>query len=129
MSRFSNHVLKLTAGIPVMLLRNIDPKNALCNGTRLIITRMANYVLEAQIITGSKVGDKVLIPRIFLSHSEMKLPFRMRRKQFPITLDFAMTINKSQGQTLEKVGLYLPRHVLLMGNSMLLCRRLHPEKV
>ncbi|XP_024013945.1 ATP-dependent DNA helicase PIF1-like [Eutrema salsugineum] len=105
----------LREGTPVMLLINIDPKNGLCNGIRLIITKMANYVLQAQIITGSKVGDKVLIPRIFLSPLEMKLPFRMRRKQFPITLAFAMTINKSQGQTLEKVGLYLPRPVFTHG--------------
>ncbi|XP_024009492.1 uncharacterized protein LOC112084575 [Eutrema salsugineum] len=105
----------LREGTPVMLLRNIDPKNRLCNGTRLIIIKMANYVLQAQIITGSKVGEKVLIPRILLSPSEMKLPFRMRRKQFPITLAFAMTINKSQGQTLEKVGLYLPRPVFTHG--------------
>ncbi|XP_024010457.1 uncharacterized protein LOC112085473 [Eutrema salsugineum] len=112
---FPNHVLKLREGTPVMLLRNVDPKNGLCNGTRLIITKMANYVLQAQIITGSKVGEKILIPRIFLSPSEMKLPFRMRRKQFPITLAFAMTINKSQGQTLEKVGLYLPRPVFTHG--------------
>ncbi|XP_024010412.1 uncharacterized protein LOC112085431 [Eutrema salsugineum] len=115
MSGFPNHVLKLREGTPVMLLRNIDPKNELCNGTRLIIIKMANYVLQAHIITGSKVGEKVLIPRIFLSPSEMKLPFRMRRKQFPITLAFAMTINKSQGQTLEKVGLYLPRPVFTHG--------------
>ena len=31
------HVLKLKIGCPVILLRNIDPANRLCNGTRLII--------------------------------------------------------------------------------------------
>ena len=33
------------------------------------------------------------------------------RRQFPVTLSFAMTINKSQGQTFRKNGLYLPRPV------------------
>ena len=31
----------------------------------------------------------------------------MKRKQFPIKLAFAMTINKSQGQTLSRVGVHL----------------------
>jgi ATP-dependent DNA helicase PIF1 len=31
------HVLKLKLGCPVILLRNIDPTNGLCNGTRLVV--------------------------------------------------------------------------------------------
>ncbi|ONM22734.1 hypothetical protein ZEAMMB73_Zm00001d006074 [Zea mays] len=31
------HVLKLKIGCPIMLLRNIDPANGLCNGTRLVV--------------------------------------------------------------------------------------------
>jgi ATP-dependent DNA helicase PIF1 len=31
------HVLKLKIGCPIILLRNIDPANGLCNGTRLVI--------------------------------------------------------------------------------------------
>ncbi|XP_024015922.1 ATP-dependent DNA helicase PIF1-like [Eutrema salsugineum] len=114
-SGLPNHCLRLRAGTPVMLLMNIDPRNGLCNGTRLLITQMANYVLEAIIIAGDKIGEKVLIPMIFLSPTETKFPFRMRRKQFPITLAFAMMINKSQGQTLAKVGLYLPKPVFTHG--------------
>lgn len=30
------------------------------------------------------------------------------RHQFPVRLAYAMTINKAQGQTFAKVGLYLP---------------------
>ena len=44
-----------------------------------------------------------------LTPSDADLPFRLRRVQFPIKLAYAMTINKSQGQTFEKVGLYLNR--------------------
>ena len=32
------HLLKLKTNIPIMLLRNIDSTNGLCNGTRLLIT-------------------------------------------------------------------------------------------
>ena len=42
-------------------------------------------------------------------------PFKFIRKQFPIRLCFAMTINKAQGQTIHNVGLYLPQHVFSNG--------------
>ena len=36
-NRLPPHVLKLKLGCPVILLRNIDPANGLCNGTRLMV--------------------------------------------------------------------------------------------
>ena len=42
---------------------------------------------------------------------DKRLPLKIVRKQYPISVSFAMTINKSQGQSLSKVGLYLPRPV------------------
>ena len=36
--------------MPIMLLRNLDPRAGLCNGTRLIVRRVINgRLLEAQI--------------------------------------------------------------------------------
>ena len=50
-SNFPHHRLVLKVGCPVMLLRNIDQTIGLCNGTRLIITRLATRIVEATIMT------------------------------------------------------------------------------
>ncbi|CAN6916647.1 unnamed protein product, partial [Brassica oleracea var. botrytis] len=83
------HEIKmLTVGAIIMLLRNIDPQGGLCNGTRLQITQLADHVIEARIITGHRNdkegGERVLIPRMFVSPPETRFPFRMRRRQFPV---------------------------------------------
>ena len=50
-----------------------------------------------------------------MSPSDNDLPFRLIRRQFPVLPAFAMTINKSQGQTFERVGIYLPDPVFSHG--------------
>ena len=45
------HRLMLKEGQPIVLLRNLDPKSGLCNGTRLICTRIGRRVIEAEIMT------------------------------------------------------------------------------
>ena len=42
-------------------------------------------------------------------------PFQFKRKQFPIRLTFAMTVNMSRGQTIPNVGVYLPNSVFSHG--------------
>ena len=114
-SGMPHHSLRLKVGAPVMLLRNLDPKGGLCNGTRLQITQLCSHIVEAKVITGDRIGQIVYIPLINITPSDTKLPFKMRRRQFPLSVAFVMTINKSQGQSLEQVGLYLPKPVFSHG--------------
>ena len=94
-----------------MLLRNIDQSSRLCNGTRLIVDELGNNIIGAIVVTGNRIGEKVYIPRMNLVSSDPSVPLRFQRQQSPITLCFAMTINKSQGQSLSYVGLYFETSV------------------
>ena len=106
-----NHEIHLKIGAPLVLSGNLDPHVGLCNGTRLIVEHLRSKVLEARIITGHSIWQKVLIPHIDWTPSSDDTLFALKRRQFPIKLVFTMTINKSQGQTLNHVGVYLPRPV------------------
>ncbi|XP_058726317.1 uncharacterized protein LOC131597650 [Vicia villosa] len=89
-SGLPNHHLKLKVGTPIMLMRNIDQSEGLCNGTRLCITKMAAHVLEASIMGGKGWGNL--------------------------------------GQSLDNVGLYLPRDVFTHGQIYVALSRVTTKK-
>ena len=109
-------VLRLKTGCPLILLRNLAPAQGLCNGTRLILLRANSRVLEVQVLGGEHNGQISFIPRITLiPSSHHGLTFQLRRRQFPVRVAFALTINKAQGQTVRYVGIDLREPVFSHG--------------
>ncbi|XP_009589393.1 uncharacterized protein [Nicotiana tomentosiformis] len=108
--------LILKENCPIIFLRNLNPCEGLCNGTRLRCCDFKSRVISAKIASGDFKNTHVFIPRIpLLSSDDEKLPIPFKRTQFPLRLCFAMTINKAQGQTLDYVGIYLREPVFSHG--------------
>lgn len=107
--------LALKVGAPVILLRNMNPANGFCNGTRCIVKRIHSRALEIEIASGEYQGRCTTLPRILCNSKISDFAFILTRRQFPVQLCFAMSINKSQGQSLPVVGLDLRNSVFSHG--------------
>ena len=89
-------------------------KSSFGNGIRMIAVRIVSYMLQARLANNPDVPLE-LIPRFRLSTQEGELPFVLTRNQFPVRLCFAMTINKSQGESLIYVGVDLRQPSFMHG--------------
>ena len=112
--RLPPNTLNLKVNCIVMLLKNLDPAGGLCNGTRLVVKEVKKNILVCTNLTeecewkknnGAERPQPVAIPRLPCDGDAKDLTIDFTRQQFPVRLSFAMTINKSQGQTLRRVGL------------------------
>jgi len=86
---------------------------------------MGKYVLEGKVITGSKLGMKIYISKLSITPSNLRIPFKFERRLFPLAFSLAMTNNKSQGQYLKHLGVFLSQsNFFLIVNYMLMYQEL-----
>ena len=109
--RLPAHVLRLKIGAPIIALRNIT--KGVSNGTRMVVTRLLRNSIFARVLHGPKKGQEVAITKVFTTHNMGA--FQLERRQLPIRVAFAMTINKAQGLTLRRVGVHVEEHVFSHG--------------
>jgi hypothetical protein len=114
-SGLSHSLLKLKVGAPIMVLQNLQSEKGVCNGSRGILTKVSNHVLEVHLLGGEHGGETVFIPCITLIPFDIHLPFKLQSHQFPVKLAFAMIINKFQSQSVNYFGLDLCSPVFTHG--------------
>jgi hypothetical protein len=70
---------------------------------------MSNHILEVRLLSSNHNSEIAMIPCITLSPSLTGIVFaiNLKRRQFPVQLAFAMTINKAQGQSVRHMGVDL----------------------
>ncbi len=114
MSGVPPHTLTLQEGCSMILPQNMS--SGLANGTRLIVVKLMQHIIDVEIATWPNKGMCVFIPHLSITPSNTeRMSFTLCRRQFPLRAAFAMTINKAQGQTLQTVGVYLPKLVFCHG--------------
>ncbi len=122
------HKLELRVNSSIMLMRNFDPGNGHVNGTRYIVKRLGDKVIHALRADDSKV--ELAIPRIDFISDRSEFPFVFKRRQFPVRLAYAITTNKSQGQTMKRAGLWLPVPLFTHGQLYVAMSRVgNPEEL
>ncbi|GFW14485.1 ATP-dependent DNA helicase [Trichonephila clavipes] len=125
-SDFQAHNLILKVGAPIILIRNIDALR-LCNGTRLIVKKLMQHVIQATVLTGCAKGEVVFIPRIPIIPPDIAIKFK--RIQFSLKLCFAVAINKSQGRSLGIAGIDFQTPCFYHGQLYAACSSVGKEKI
>ncbi|XP_019169750.1 PREDICTED: uncharacterized protein LOC109165445 [Ipomoea nil] len=75
---FSKWIADIGDGITRVVTTNIDHSIGLCNDMCFFVTRLSDRIVEARIVNETNEGTKVLIPRMSLTPSDTRLPFKFQ---------------------------------------------------
>ena len=117
------HTLRLKVGIPPMLLMNSNAEHGMCNGSKSIVRGIRPCASRWKSIQGSFRGRWNLSPASLSSHRAPTFLPRWHATSSPMWPFFAISMNKSQGLPLLRVGIYLPKSVFSHGKLYAALRR------
>jgi ATP-dependent DNA helicase PIF1 len=118
------HLITLKIGMPVVITQNLYPAKGVCNGSQMIVIEIGKGHILGRLLSGPFKGQDVMIPKIKLHHKgSMTSALSFYRYQFPLIPAYAILINKSQGQKLASLGVFLETDVFAHGQLYLACSR------
>jgi len=108
--------LKFKKNARFMIIKNYNPPEV-CNGVLCELLQWSKFNIQVRLLTGPGKRKIIMLPRCHFSILDGKsgLPFSFARWQFPIVCAYAVTIHKSQGQSLSRVGLFIEADAFVHG--------------
>lgn len=109
-------VLKFKKNARFMIIKNYNPPDV-CNGVLCELLSWSKFNIQVRLLSGPGERKIIMLPRCNFSILEAKsgLPFTFARWQFPIVCAYAVTIHKSQGQSLNRIGLFIEADAFVHG--------------
>ena len=100
-----------------MITKNYDTHRGACNGTLCEMLQYTRHAVQVRLLTGTQKGRVMKIPRCssHVSQENSGLPFCFTRIQFPLIPAYCVSVHKSQGQTIHKVGLFITQDCFAHG--------------
>ena len=121
------HELTLRVGDICFVLRTLNKSAGLVTNARVRILSLGVHRIKVCIMDSAAENNGVDItadiPRIRFTYRLGTGDLEITRKQFPLALGYAITINKAQGQTLRRVLLDLTTQPFTHGHLYVACSR------
>jgi hypothetical protein len=114
------HQLSLKVGSIASIMRNLCIERGLVKNARVRITALLRNVVRVELLQTSNLSSTsdenvYLLPRINFDFKPRRANWTVQRRQFPLRLAYACTLNSCQGLTLDRAVLDLTRPVFAHG--------------